>query len=138
LLAGIFCFSLKMPVVFYRRSERQIFHETRRWKNKFLNATRVVSFFVTSKFKIQDKCPKENVSMKTNHLWRLTSTLVLLAMLISPIGSAYAAPSERQSPAPQSNMRVVESTPVVSQPLRSLAPIKVDPNAPNVLKKIQV
>ena len=75
--------------------------------------------------------------MKTNHVWRLTSALVLLAMLISPLGSAYAAPSESQSPAPQSNVRVVESTPVVSQPLRDLAPIKVDPNAPSALKKLQ-
>jgi len=75
--------------------------------------------------------------MKTNFLWRLASVMTLLAMLISPVGSAFAAPSAAQSPAPQSNVRVVESTPVVSQPLRSLAPIQVDPNAPSVLKKLQ-
>ena len=37
------------------------------------------------------------------HLWRLTSIVVLLALFISPIGSAYAAPVNAQpEPAPKS------------------------------------
>ena len=31
--------------------------------------------------------------MKTNLLWRLTSVMILLAMLTSPVGSAYATPA---------------------------------------------
>jgi hypothetical protein len=75
--------------------------------------------------------------MKPNYFWRLTGTLTLLVVLIISLGSAYAAPDEAQSPTFQSNVRVVESTPVVSQQLRDLAPIQVNPNAPSVLKKMQ-
>ena len=76
--------------------------------------------------------------MKTNHLWRLTSIVVLLAMFISPISSAYAELVSDQ-PAPlKPGMQVINASFVgVSQPLNSLAPIKVDPNAPNALRKMQ-
>ncbi|HEX7568187.1 MAG TPA: hypothetical protein VF355_06435, partial [Anaerolineaceae bacterium] len=76
--------------------------------------------------------------MKTNPLWRLTSIVVLLAMFISPIGSAYGAPLNTQPAAPQTGMQVINASFVgVSQPLRSLAAIKVDTNAPSALTKMQ-
>lgn len=75
--------------------------------------------------------------IKHNYFWRLIGTLTLLVILIISLSSAYAAPDGAQSPTFQSNVRVVESTPVVSQQLRDLAPIQVNPNAPSVLKKMQ-
>ncbi len=76
--------------------------------------------------------------MKTSHLWRLTSIVVLLAMTISPIGSSFAAPLNTQPAAPQTGMRVINPSFVgVSQPLSSLAPIRVDPNAPSAARKLQ-
>ncbi len=76
--------------------------------------------------------------MKTNHLWRLASIVVLLAMLISPIGSAYATPLNNQPIAPKPGMQVIDASFVgVSQPLRSLAPIKVGPKIPSALREMQ-
>ena len=73
-------------------------------------------------------------------LWRIASLVTLLAMLISPIGatgSAFAAPIESQSSAPQSNMRVIESSASLSQPLRSMAPVEANTNTPSVQRKMQ-
>lgn len=77
--------------------------------------------------------------MKTNVLWRLTSVMALLAMIISPVGSAFAAPAAAQpAAAQQPGVRVIEAARVgVSQPLHTLTPLKVDPNAPSILKKMQ-
>jgi hypothetical protein len=74
-------------------------------------------------------------------LWRFASLITLLALLISPLGatgSASAAPNESQPSAPKSNIKVIEASQVgVSQPLGSLAPIKVDANAPSALRQMQ-
>ncbi len=75
------------------------------------------------------------------HLWRIVSLVTLLALLISPIGatgSALAAPTESQSPAPQSNLRVIDASYVgVSKPLSSLAPVIADTNTPTALRQMQ-
>ncbi|MBI5964613.1 MAG: carboxypeptidase regulatory-like domain-containing protein [Chloroflexi bacterium] len=64
------------------------------------------------------------------HLWRLVSVLVLLAMFVSPIGSAAAAPRSSQTAAPKSNMQVINASFVgVSKPLSTLAPVKVEASA---------
>ena len=76
--------------------------------------------------------------MRTN-LWRVTSIVVLLSMFISPIGSAYAAPNATQPAAPQQpGMRVVDASYVgVSQPLRSLPPVKVEASAAAIARSQQ-
>ena len=76
--------------------------------------------------------------MKTNFFWQLTSLVVLLAMIISPIGFGSAAPLPSQPAAPHPGARVIYPSYVgVSQPLRDLAPIKIDPNAVSELSKIK-
>ena len=76
--------------------------------------------------------------MKIHSFWRLTSLIVLLAMIISPTGLTTAAYNNSQPAAPQKGMRVVEPSYVgVSQPLHSLAPIKTDQKTPSVLRNMQ-
>jgi hypothetical protein len=73
--------------------------------------------------------------------WRIASLVTVLAMLISAVGisgTAYAAPSQSQTTAPQSSMRVIEATRFgVSQPLSSLAPLAVKSEAPSYLRNQQ-
>ena len=64
------------------------------------------------------------------HLWRVISVLVLLAMFVSPIGSAAAAPLSSQPAAPKTNMQVINASFVgVSKPLSTLAPVEVEASA---------
>ncbi len=74
-------------------------------------------------------------------LWRIVSLLTLLALLASPfyLGSSTAAAGLEQEIVPQKpGMRIVKSSLVAqSQPLRSLAPRQVDPDARSVLKTLQ-
>ena len=76
--------------------------------------------------------------MKTSFLWRLTSLAVLLAMVISPFGFRPAAPINTEPAVRQPGIGSIDATFVgISQPLRALAPIKFDSNAPSVLSKLQ-
>ena len=76
--------------------------------------------------------------MKTNFFWRLTSLVVLLAMIISPAGFGSAAPVENQPAAPHPTMQVVDPSFVgESQPLRDLAPIQIRPKRPQRVKQNQ-
>ena len=78
--------------------------------------------------------------MRTN-LWRLTSIVILLAMLISPAGaasSAFAAPLDKQPAVLKPGMQVIDASFVgESQPLSSLAPIKVEASAATMARSQQ-
>ena len=73
------------------------------------------------------------------HLWRLTSIVVMLAMFISPIGSAYAAPVNAQpEPAPKAGMKVIDASYVgVSEPLSSLPTVKVEASEATIARSQQ-
>ena len=64
-------------------------------------------------------------------LSKLAGMTALLALLISPIATAFAAPAKPV-------MQISKSAPAsVSRPLRSIAPLKVDPNAPSAARSMQ-
>ena len=72
------------------------------------------------------------------HTWRLVSVLVLLAMFISPIGAAYAAPVNAQPATAKSNVQVINASYFgVSQPLSSLTPLKVEASAAAIARSQQ-
>src|SRR5258706_1268632 len=76
------------------------------------------------------------------HVWRMASILTLLAMLISPVGpasTAHAAPLDTHQPGvSKPGIQVISASYVgASQPLRSLAPIVVDPKAASAVRKLQ-
>ncbi len=64
-------------------------------------------------------------------LSKLAGMTALLALLISPIATASAAPAKP-------GMQITKSAPAsVSQPLRSITPLKVDPHAPSAARSMQ-
>ena len=78
--------------------------------------------------------------MRAN-LWRLTSIIILLAMLISPAGaasSAFAAPLNIHPAVLKPGMQVIDASFVgESQPLSSLAPLKVEADAAAIARSQQ-
>ncbi len=68
-------------------------------------------------------------------LWRFVSIVVLLAMFVSPVGSASAASTGSQSIAHKTNVQVINASYVgTSQPLSSLAPVKVEASAATIAR----
>ncbi|MBI5839038.1 MAG: carboxypeptidase regulatory-like domain-containing protein [Chloroflexi bacterium] len=66
--------------------------------------------------------------MRTKHLWRLASLVTLLAMFISPIGPAHAAPIDTPQATPKTGMQVIDASFVgASKPLGSLTSIPAAP-----------
>lgn len=73
-----------------------------------------------------------------NSVWRFASILTLLALLASPFylgGASFAAPISPQIPDQPPGMQIIKASFVgESQPLRSIAALKPDPNAPSFLR----
>ena len=75
--------------------------------------------------------------MRTS-LWRFASIFTLLALLASPFylgGASFAAPINPQIPDQPPGMQIIKASFVgESQPLRSIAAVKPDPDAPSFLR----